>query len=636
MRILRDQPIRRQVVAITCALLVPFIVAAGWSANRSQVEHAAELREQAASVAATAGAYLNTYLTGLDSMASALARHPAVMTLDKPQCDPLFEAVLRDQPLLLNIVVSDLVGVVMGSGVASNVGVRLSPTAMPYVDETVRTGKPQVSELMTGRISNQPTIVQSYPVRNAQGALVGVLGLGLNLKRLQTLFSDIPLPDGSVVTLSDKNGRVLARSRDAELYIGKLADPHPTAPRDVPPTQVRTGMDNVERSYGNAVVDRGPWLLSVGIPTSLAAMRVAPLYRRNLTIVLITIAAILLLSLLLSTSMSRGVDGLRRAVQRIADGDLSAPPRSPLPNRELAQLQESFITMAANLRAAQLALDQKVEQERKMRETLQSLQRQVVRQERLAAVGVLVSGVAHELNNPLQAILGTLELLERDRAIAPSVLEEIAFVKTQSGRAREIIRNLSRFSSQQSGPPTLVDLREVIDEVVQLRRRDLDSGGIALTVDVQTDRKVYANFTEVEQVTLNFVINAQQSIEAAEHTRGRILIRVYDAGKRVRLDVQDDGPGVTPEDEPKLFQPFFTTKPVGKGTGLGLSVSYGIIESYGGTIGHRPNEWGGATFFFELPVTDPAARPPSLSAKKGSSKPDDRPPLLHRSVSPGV
>ena len=96
------------------------------------------------------------------------------------------------------------------------------------------------------------------------------------------------------------------------------------------------------------------------------------------------------------------------------------------------------------------------------------------------------------------------------------------------------------------------------------------------------------------------------------------------------------GPGVTPEDEPKLFQPFFTTKPVGKGTGLGLSVSYGIIESYGGTIGHRANEWGGATFFFELPVTEPAARPPSSSPITRASKPDDRPPLLHRPVSPGV
>jgi two-component system NtrC family sensor kinase len=635
LRILTDQPIRRQVLVITSTLLVAFIVAAGWTASRSRSEHADQLRDEAASVAVTAGNYLTTYLGGLDSMASALARHPAVMSLDRHQCDQLFEAVLRDQPLLLNIVVSDLVGVVDGSALPS-IAAHLSPTAMPYVNEVVRTGKPQVSEIMTGRISNQPTIVLSYPVRNVQGTLVGVLGFGLNLTRFQTLFRDIPLPEGSVVTLSDKESRVLARSRDAELYIGKPADPHPIPPRDVPRTQVRTGLDNIERSYGNAVIERGPWLLSVGIPTDVAMARVAPLLRRNFMIVAISIGAIFLLSLGLSTAMSRGMNNLRSAVQLIAGGDLSPPVQTPAPNRELAELQDAFSRMAASLRETHAALDHRVEQERKMRETLQSLQRQVVRQERLAAVGVLVSGVAHELNNPLQAILGTLELLERDRGISPTVLEEIAFVKTQSGRAREIIRNLSRFSSQQAGPPTLVNLGDVVSEVVQLRRRDLDSSNIALTVDVQATRKVYANFTEVEQVTLNFVINAQQSIEVGGRPRGRILIRVFDAGKRVRLEVQDDGPGVTPEDEPKLFQPFFTTKPVGKGTGLGLSVSYGIIESYGGNIGHRPNEWGGATFYFELPVTDPSARTSFAVSQKGTSKPDDGPPVLPRPVSPGV
>jgi len=634
--ILKGQPIRRQVLGVTAALLVPFAIAAAWTANLTRIEHVDELRDQAGSVAVTAGAYLDQYLTGLDSMASALARHPAVMALDREQCNLLLTAVLRDQPLLVNILATDRLGTIKGSGLPLRTGVeRLVNT--DHVQRVASTGKPVVSELLTGLVSGKPMVVLAYPVRSTAGSVVGVLAFGLNLERLETLFRGVPLPEGSVVTLTDAQSRVLARSLDADAYIGKPIRTDATAPRDVPRTQVLIGPDRIERAYGNAVVERGPWLLSVGIPTSLAITRVAPLYRRNLIIAITAISAVLLLALALSTMMSRGVNGVRDAVRKIAGGDLSPPARTSVPNRELAQLQDAFIIMAANLREAHDALDRQVEQERRMREALQSLQRQVVRQERLAAVGVLVSGVAHELNNPLQAILGTAELLERHHDLRPEALEEIAFVKTQSGRAREIIRNLSRFSSQQSGPPTLVDLHEVIGEVVQLRRRDLDNLSIGLDTELTTTRKVYANFTEVEQVTLNFVINAQQSIESAGRTKGRILIRVFDAGKKVRLEVQDDGPGVTPEDEPKLFQPFFTTKPVGKGTGLGLSVSYGIIESYGGVIGYHGNEWGGATFFFELPVTEPAARP--SSPPKGAltpGKPDDRPPLLPRPVSPGV
>jgi two-component system C4-dicarboxylate transport sensor histidine kinase DctB len=143
---------------------------------------------------------------------------------------------------------------------------------------------------------------------------------------------------------------------------------------------------------------------------------------------------------------------------------------------------------------------------------------------------------------------------------------------------------------------------------------------------------VYANFTELEQVMLNFVINAQQSIRRSRPKA--VMIRLFDVGKRVRLEVHDDGPGVIPEDEPKLFQPFFTTKPVGKGTGLGLSVSYGIIESYGGSIGHQGNQWGGATFYFELPASDPTR--PAPPGGDTSAQTNDRSSLLPRSVPTNV
>jgi len=632
LRILEAQPLRRQVIVATCGLLIPFALAAIWSANQTRVEREEEVEQQAESVAHTSAAYLDEYLNGLDSMASALTRHPAVMTLDRATSDRLFAGVLRSQPLLLNILLTDRNATLKGTGLP--VRPELGPTVtMPYVQAVVSSGNAQISELTTGQVSGKPTVVLAYPVRQeGHTDVVGVLALGINLTEMQTLFRDIPLPEGSVVTLTDAESRVLARSRDADLYIGKaLGTAAP--PKDVPGRRVMTGPDGVPRFYGNAVIGRGPWLLSVGIPTSVAVSRLAPLFLRNIIISSVGIVAVLLLSLGLSTLIGRGISGVRDAVQRIADGDLSPPVRTPVPNLELAQLQNAFITMAANLRETQEKLDRQFEQERKVRETLQSLQRQVVRQERLAAVGVLVSGVAHELNNPLQAILGTAELLERRGGLSDDALEEIAFVKTQAGRAREIIRNLSRFSSQQSGPPALVDLRDVIGEVVQLRRRDLDAGTIALDIETSTTRTVYANFTELEQVMLNFVINAQQSIEAVGRTKGRILIRLFDVGKRVRLEVHDDGPGVTPEDEPKLFQPFFTTKPVGKGTGLGLSVSYGIIESYGGSIGHQGNQWGGATFYFELPASDPARHAP---AGDTSAQTNDRSSLLPRSVPTNV
>jgi two-component system NtrC family sensor kinase len=627
--ILRGYPIRRQIVIVTGVLLIPFALAVVWSGNLTRREREAEVREQAGSIATTAAAYLNQYLAGVDSMAAALRFNPTVVALDRNESDRLFAAVLRDQPLLLNIVLTDANGTIKGTALPARIN-QGTTVALPYVREVVLTGKPVVSELITGVLSGKPTIILAYPVRDSADKVVGAIGIGLNLARLQTLFSGIPLPEGSVVTLTDEQSRVLARSRDAERYIGTVVQSAPSRLRDVPATQTLAGVDGVQRFFGNAVVDRGPWLLSVGIPTSVAAARVAPLWRRNLAIQLSAIGAIMFVSLWFAHLLSGGLGRLRSSVRQIAGGDLSPPVRNTVPNLELAQLQDAFITMAANLREAHEALDHQIEQERKMRETLQSLQRQVVRQERLAAVGVLVSGVAHELNNPLQAILGTVELLERDSSIRPEVREEIAFIKTQSGRAREIIRNLSRFSSQQTGPTELIDLRDVVKEVVQLRRRDLDISAITLEVEMSAQRKVYTNFTEVEQVMLNFVINAQQSIEGSGRNRGRIRLRLFDSGKKVRFEVHDDGPGVTPEDEPKLFQPFFTTKPVGKGTGLGLSVSYGIIESYGGSIGHMANEWGGATFFFELPSVDPAMVPPTPPTGTAT---DDRTPVLQRSVS---
>ncbi|MBI3493868.1 MAG: HAMP domain-containing protein [Acidobacteria bacterium] len=277
--------------------------------------------------------------------------------------------------------------------------------ALPYIARVVSSGQPVVSELTRGQVTGRLTVVLAYLVRGPTGNVIGVLALGLDLLGMQTLFNRIPLPSGSVITLSDANSRVLARSLAPEKYIGQKLTAQPSPLPEVPPTQLVMGIDGVPRVYGNALVSRGPWLLSVGIPASVVLSRLAPLYTRNLVTVITSVTAVLLMALWLSHLLSGAVNRVRYAVERVASDDLSPPERMPAPNLEIGRLQTAFNTMASNLRDARGALDHQIEQERKVRETLESLQRQVVRQERLAAVGVLVSGVAHELNNPLHRVV---------------------------------------------------------------------------------------------------------------------------------------------------------------------------------------------------------------------------------------
>jgi signal transduction histidine kinase len=293
---------------------------------------------------------------------------------------------------------------------------------------------------------------------------------------------------------------------------------------------------------------------------------------------------------------------LDSTAQRIAAGDFSPMTRQRTFAREFAQLQDAFDSMLQRFNATRAKLDAQMAEERRMRVELESLQGQVIRQERLAAVGQLVSGVAHEINNPLQAISGFAELLQLQRDLPQPVQNDLGVIQRESARACGIIRNLALFARQQPGPAAPLRIGDVIAAVVELRQRRLESEQIELRVEDGSRQLVMAVLTELQQVVLNFVVNAEQAILTSGRIPGRITIRSLDRTGRVVLEVEDTGSGVKAEDEDRLFEPFFTTKPVGQGTGLGLSISYGIIESLGGTIGHRSAPASGAIFYFELPT----------------------------------
>jgi C4-dicarboxylate-specific signal transduction histidine kinase len=354
--------------------------------------------------------------------------------------------------------------------------------------------------------------------------------------------------------------------------------------------------------YSAAIIDQGPWIASVGIPVSVAVQHAVSLSARNFTILALGLTAGLLVALVLSKRLTKSVWHLDVAAQRIAGGDFTPIEHELMASREFDELQDAFDRMLTRFNETRHALDAQMTEERGMRQELQSLQRQVIRQERLAAVGQLVSGVAHEINNPLQAILGFAELLQMQTELPDDVKNDLKLIQKESARACGIIRNLALFARQQTGEAAPTRLCDVIKSVAELRERRLQSEEIELRVEDQSEQTVMAVLAELQQVLLNFVVNAEQSIIMSGRRPGRITVRTRDEKDRVILEVEDTGPGIPPENEAKLFQPFFTTKPVGQGTGLGLSVSYGIIDSLGGRIGYRSAPAGGALFFFDLPA----------------------------------
>ncbi|HKV73081.1 MAG TPA: ATP-binding protein [Gemmatimonadales bacterium] len=244
----------------------------------------------------------------------------------------------------------------------------------------------------------------------------------------------------------------------------------------------------------------------------------------------------------------------------------------------------------------------------------QAFERQLIQSEKLAAVGQLVSGVAHELNNPLTSIAGLSELLlERAPAGDPD-REHLRVVHEQATRAGRIVQNLLTFARKEPLEAAPCDLADVVTSTVMLMSHELKLRGAALQQDLpSTPVRVLGDRYGLQQVLLNLLTNASQAVGSLPEGRARqITIQVAEENESAVLRVQDSGAGVPAELVPQLFTPFFTTKEPGQGTGLGLSISYGIVESHGGRLAYAVLPGGGSEFSVTLPLAQVAERLPGV------------------------
>jgi PAS domain S-box-containing protein len=265
---------------------------------------------------------------------------------------------------------------------------------------------------------------------------------------------------------------------------------------------------------------------------------------------------------------------------------------------------------------------------------LKRLEEQLIQAEKLAAMGQMLAGVAHELNNPLTAILGVTELLREGQRLDESTKRQLELTHRQARRAARIVQNLLEFSRPASPQKKPVDLNSIIERTLQLHEHSLRRNNVEVDFRPQPAFPgAIADANQLIQVFLNLVTNAEQAIREVRES-GRIQISFARVGSRIAVTFQDDGIGIRPESAPRLFDPFYTTKRPGGGTGLGLSICLSIVREHGGTIEAEALPAGGSAFtvylpaaldqtpltsFSVTPLPSSAASPGSLGLVKGRS-----------------
>jgi signal transduction histidine kinase len=363
----------------------------------------------------------------------------------------------------------------------------------------------------------------------------------------------------------------------------------------------------------------GASVLTVTVPSAVGpvvavlriddqAARAAPLVRLvGLYTALVGLALLVIAYFALTRLIVRPLDGLARAAERVASGarKLAVPKTSV---RELSHLGSSLGIMTERLLQEEDKLRTKIDEVERATERLKEAQDRLVRSERLASVGRLAAGLAHEIGNPISALMGLQDLVLAGGLTPEEERDFMQRMRKETERIHRILRDLLQFARPAAAPlageadqePGDVETAARDTAALVAPQRSLKE--VSLNLDVASGLPAVAlGHEQLMQVILNLVMNAADAVGAG----GNIRVAAQRHAGGVRLQVEDDGPGVDPRVQSQLFEPFVTTKEVGKGTGLGLAVCRGLVEAAGGTITLDPEFSRGARFIVDLPARRP-------------------------------
>lgn len=467
-----------------------------------------------------------------------------------------------------------------------------------------------------------------------QGYIIGTLSVGDLLDRdyvarLHRAF------DSQIVVIAA--GRILGSTFDAALPAGSRLELPAPAGTDAPgpPPVVPIGGEDFVAAPLSLGSDQGGRPVSVVLLHSLTGA-LAPANRALLWTLLSCGSIAVLLAGVAASATSRSVlrplQGFVAFMRTVAEtGDHGHRFESAQAGVEVRVLSDTYNQLMESLQQHEQKILQRAKEDLERVERLKET-------EKLAALGRMLSGAAHEINNPLTGVVGNIEMLMEVETISDSVRKRLATVRAEGRRIVALVRNLLQVAHRDTGERLTVDVNQIVRDTVALRQRDFEKSRIGLTLDLAPEPvNLCASDLELQQVFLNIVSNAYDALLGLTPAR-TLTISTRNSPGGATIVFSDDGPGL--QDPARVFEHFYTTKPVGKGTGLGLSISHAIVQSHGGTIAADNQPRGGARFTIVLPRTAgknveaaPQVRPVTV-ASAGRSLPaailvvDDEPAVL--------
>jgi PAS domain S-box-containing protein len=270
----------------------------------------------------------------------------------------------------------------------------------------------------------------------------------------------------------------------------------------------------------------------------------------------------------------------------------------------LKDVEASLTLIQYGGRPAVVGFAQDITERKRLEEERRELEEKAQLASRLATVGEMASGIAHEINNPLTSVVGFSQLLMQ-KDIPEAISRDLGIICDSAQRVAGIVTRLLAFASQQKPERVYLDINDIIATTLALRAYEMETDSIKVITQLDPDLpRTMADGGQLQEVFLNIIINAEAEMISA-YGKGNLLVKTETTDNTIRISFEDDGPGITKRTLDRIFDPFFTTRKVGEGTGLGLSVCHGIVTAHGGRI-YAESELGqGATFIVELPQLEP-------------------------------